>query len=244
MKSSTQFLLVTSLLGTLGLGSLAKANSLNPSPAPIAVISTHQVKIANKTDADREVKDARVPAPLAEVGESGEDIYDMAKINNWQKAAASLTTLQTSTKRLQTENKALDVSKLNATLQQLNTSIKAKNRADTMRYANQITLHAAQLTAEYQLKVPIEVTLLDYYGRELEIWSTAGNTGQLKTIANQMSQTWKTVRPEIISHGGVKQAKTFDILVLQVEKAKSVSEYGRLATPILDEVDNLETVFK
>ncbi|PSF31269.1 hypothetical protein C7H19_23085 [Aphanothece hegewaldii CCALA 016] len=52
MKTSTKLLLITSLLGTLGLGELAQATSFNPSPTPVAVISTHQVKAANKTDAD------------------------------------------------------------------------------------------------------------------------------------------------------------------------------------------------
>ncbi|MEA5554728.1 hypothetical protein VB713_27760 [Anabaena cylindrica UHCC 0172] len=107
-----------------------------------------------------------------------------------------------------------------------------------------MTLLAANITKEFEPKVPVEVTLLDYYGRELEIWSATGNTSQLKKTASEMRRTWNAVRPSILARGGTAQVQKFDGLVASVEAAKSSKDYGRLATPVLDEVDNLEKVFK
>ena len=72
--------------------------------------------------------------------------------------------------------------------------------------------------------------MLDYYGREFEIWSASGNAAQLKTTAKEFRQTWNTLRPAV-------QARNSS-------EAKAPAEYGRLATPVLNAVDNLEKVFQ
>ena len=40
------------------------------------------------------------------------------------------------------------------------------------------------------------------------------------------------------------EAKKFDALVAQVESAKTSADYARAATPVLNEVDNLEKLFR
>jgi hypothetical protein len=58
-----------------------------------------------------------------------------------------------------------------------------------------------------------------------------------------MGTTWRGLRPQVVGHGGAKVAARFDSLVKQAESTRSVDALGRLATPILDEVDILEGVF-
>ena len=65
--------------------------------------------------------------------------------------------------------------------------------------------------------------MLDYYGRELEIWSATENIAKLKTTASEMRRTWDAVRPSILSRGGTAPQK-FDALVARVEAAKSPSD--------------------
>jgi hypothetical protein len=191
-----------------------------------------------------EVNHKPVPISLSKVGESGEAVYDVAKVSDWTKATAHLTSLKAEAQQLRTQTKGLDTVQLDKNIAALDKAIPIKNRQATMREANQVTLIAAKLTRQFEPKVPVEITLLDYYGRELEIWSEAGNTAKLKVTTSDLRQTWDTVRPLVQNHGGNTQAQKFNTLVARAESAKSPSEYGRLTSALLDEVDNLEKVFK
>ncbi|WP_315791249.1 sporulation protein YpjB [Fischerella sp. JS2] len=259
MNNSTKIIIVGSLLGSLGIADLAKAISANQPQLPVAVIPQHHSStqmIVNKdkrekpdapNDADTEVNDDKVPTSLSQVSEYGESVYDMAKANDWTKATANLTSLENTAKSLRTEIKSenkTELAQLDSKIAALKGAVTAKNRISAMHDANQVTLIAANITKEFKPKVPVEVTLLDYYGRELEIWSATGNTSKLKTTASQMRRTWNAVRPSILAHGGTTQVQKFDGLVASIEAAKSSKDYARLVTPVLDEVDNLEKVFK
>jgi hypothetical protein len=99
------------------------------------------------------------------------------------------------------------------------------------------------MTAAYKVIVPIEVVMLDYYGRELEIWVEAKDAGKLQATASEMRKTWNAVRPSIEAKNPAV-AKKFEGLVAQVEAAKAPADYAKVAKPVLDEVDNLEKVFE
>jgi hypothetical protein len=57
-----------------------------------------------------------------------------------------------------------------------------------------------------------------------------------------MRQTWDALRPSIEAKNAT-EAKRFEVLVAQVEGARAPADYARVATPVLDEVDNLEKLF-
>jgi hypothetical protein len=100
----------------------------------------------------------------------------------------------------------------------------------------------ANLTAPYHPTVPVEVARLDYYGRELEIWSGARDTTHLKDTAEGIRREWDAVSAAATARSRTV-ARRFGALVARVERARAPAEYGRLATPILDEVDALENAF-
>jgi hypothetical protein len=52
------------------------------------------------------------------------------------------------------------------------------------------------------------------------------------------------LRADVVAHNGAKQADTFGALVAKASAAKSTAEYAAVTKPILDEVDNLENVYK
>ena len=112
-----------------------------------------------------------------------------------------------------------------------------------MLAANLITRDVSEMSAAYKVIVPVEVVLLDYYGRELEIWAEAQDTSKLQATAREMRKTWNAVRPSIEAKNPAV-AKKFEGLVAQVEAAKAPADYAKVAKPVLDEVDNLEKVFE
>lgn len=183
-----------------------------------------------------------VPKALADAGEFGENIYDAAKADDWKIAETKLSELKAAVKELDAAK--TNSESLAATLQSLEKAVGGKNKNATLETANKFTLEATNLTARYDPKVPVEVTRLDYYGRELEIWAAEKNEARLKQTALEIRKTWDEVKPQIVARNAAKEAAVFENLIKKTEAAKSISDYAKLATPILDEVDNLEKIFK
>ena len=124
----------------------------------------------------------------------------------------------------------------------LDRAVTAKDRQAAMREANQVTIEVADMTAAYKLTVPVEVTKLDYYGRELEVWAQAQDANKLQATAREMRRTWDSLRPTIAAKSAT-ETKKFEALVAQVESAKTPADYTHVATLVLNEVDNLEKLF-
>lgn len=186
-----------------------------------------------------------VPASLANAGEFGENVYDYAKANDWKNANVKLTALREAVTNVgrDVKNQSAAIDGLNQKVGNLDHAVIARDRQAAMREANQVTVDVAQMTTAYKLRVPVEVTRLDYYGRELEIWAQAGDANKLQTTARELRQTWDSLRPAIASHSAA-EVKKFDALVARVESSKNLGDYARVATPVLDEVDNLEKLFQ
>jgi hypothetical protein len=184
------------------------------------------------------------PPSLASAGEYGENVYDFAKANDWKNAEIKLTALRDAVKKVRTDvkNKGAAVDHLAENVATLDQAVTTKDRQTAMREANQVTLDVADMTTAYKLSVPVEVTKLDYYGRELEVWAQAKDANKLQATTHQMRRTWDSLRPTI-SAKSATEAKKFEALVAQAESARTPADYTRVATLILNEVDNLETLF-
>jgi hypothetical protein len=185
-----------------------------------------------------------VPTSLSNAGEYGENVYDYAKANDWKNADVKLAALKDAIKsvRADVKNQSAAVDRLATNAATLDRAVAAKDRQATMREANQVTLDVANMTTAYKLTVPVEVTKLDYYGRELEVWAQAKDANKLQATAGEMRQTWDSLRSSIGSHSAT-EAKKFDALVARVAAAKTPADYARVATPVLNEVDNLEKLY-
>ncbi|HXM33683.1 MAG TPA: hypothetical protein VN920_00715 [Pyrinomonadaceae bacterium] len=209
-----------------------------------AATSTTSTQSARPGSAHAAVSaDEIVPASLSAAGEYGENVYDHAKANDWKNADVKLAALRDAVKKVRTDvkNKSAAVDRIDGHVASLDRAVTAKDRQAAMREANQVTLDVADMTTAYKLSVPVEVTKLDYYGRELEVWAQAQDASKLQGTAREMRRTWASLRPSVEAHA--TEAKKFDALVAQVESAKTPADYTRVATHVLTEVDNLEKLF-
>ena len=77
-----------------------------------------------------------------------------------------------------------------------------------------------------------------------EIWSEENNIDKLSNIVIRMHLIWQSLMPQLIEQGGTRELKRFSEVMKRLEVAKTPDEYGHLARQVLDEVDNLEKVFK
>jgi len=183
-----------------------------------------------------------VPPSVDAVGTHGEDLYDQAKARDWKKATGHLDSLRVAIGKLPADIPANTKASLTALSDSLAADIAGKNRAKAMVDANRVTLLATDLVRPYASATPVQVMLLDYEGRELEIWSTARDTIKLAATKRDLRRTWDEIRPEVQKRNP-KQAEHTETLVARIDAAKTPAELSKLATPFLDEVDLLEKVF-
>lgn len=183
-------------------------------------------------------------ADLEQAGHWSENLYDRAAANDWSGAASDLESLRGSLTRLRSafgENRHLATA-LDQT-EEIGTAVTARNARDLARLANAVTRDVALLSAQTNPPVPVEVTLLDYYGREIEIWSTAGDIGRLRDTQAGTRATWRRLEPKLAAQGTAVERQRFGALVTRLDAARTIDDFRILATPILDEVDNLEKAF-
>jgi hypothetical protein len=227
---------VVAVISVLVMIWFSSCSSGSPRGAKVNTTATPASTVVTKTE--------NVPASLANAGEYGENIYDYAKANDWKNTDAKLAVLKDAIKQVRAEvkNQSAAVDRLDANVAALDRAVAAKDRQATTGEANQVTLSVANMTTAYKLSVPVEVTKLDYYGRELEVWAQAKDANKLQATARELRQTWDSLRPTIAAKRAT-EAKKFEALVARVEAAKTPADYARVATPVLNEVDNLEKLF-
>lgn len=184
-----------------------------------------------------------VPAAIEALGHHAENAYDMARISDWARTRASADSVRPAIDSLSAGSTTADARAARSTLQELDRAIADRSRQLALVAANRLTELGARLAAPHAPRVPAEVTLLDYYGRELEIWAAEGDLARLRLTGDSIRVTWQAVKPRIEQRGGTADAASFEALVQKVQRARTTSEFGALATPILDEVDRLESVF-
>jgi hypothetical protein len=185
----------------------------------------------------------RIPSALTDAGEHAENLYDAAKANDWRTAEHKLQALEGDVARLRADTATSAAARqLADELAELRQSVPKHQRQTTMAEANEITLVVANLTEPYAPNVPVEVTRLDYYGRELELWSETGTAARLERAVQGLGREWEHVHAQVEARSP-DVAKRFDALVARVERAKGAAELHRLSQEELDEVDELERVF-
>ena len=187
-----------------------------------------------------------VPAPLESVAQHGEDLYDAARGNDWTAASAHLDSLKRAAPELPVTGEGSGGMKeaVRSQLTVLDSSVKTHDRVATMRAANEVTRLAAELTHPYKPTVPFEITLLDYSGRELQLWSEVGDLEKLSDATERLRRTWNAVRGRVEKRpGGTEAAARFEALVARAESPTAAGDYAAVATAILDEVDKLEQLF-
>jgi hypothetical protein len=185
------------------------------------------------------------PAALTGVGTYGEDLYDQTKASDWTLARAAMDSLRGAAQTLSPGDVRVESERtaLVAVVDTLGRAIAAHDRVAAMRAANEVTRLAATMTDVYRPATPTQVSLLDYYGRELEIWSARGDQGRLSQTAAAIRGTWQSLKPAVEARQGTLIAEQTDSIVSRIAAARTTRDYARLATPLLDDVDQLEAVF-
>ncbi|HEV7994536.1 MAG TPA: HAMP domain-containing sensor histidine kinase [Gemmatimonadaceae bacterium] len=187
----------------------------------------------------------RVPPSIVAIGEIGEMAYDMVRRADWKPAHSAVDSLRVVLAKARASRTIADSSLglVITALDGLEWAIGGRDSGKALREANRLTKLGADLSRRYVTPVPPEVALLDYEGRELQIWAGVCDSVRLRETTLALRRTWNDVRPRVDARGGRREADHFETLVTQVERGRNSAELARLAVPVLDAVDTLEQLF-
>jgi hypothetical protein len=191
------------------------------------------------TDADEP------PSSLVEVGESAKAIFDAARVSNWSDADIAVQAMITSGAALPTRSSTPDLrSQLSSRLAELEASVSARQRVETMDFANGITRLVADLSSDYRMPVPYALVLLDYYGRELELGIAAGDPDRLRRATADLQQTWNRFERTVLQKGAVDAARRVTDSVAQLVEARVPADFVAPTRAEVAAVDALKPLFK
>lgn len=187
-----------------------------------------------------------VPAPLDGLGHHAEGAYETIFADNWTDAQAQLDTLAQDVASVEMAElgPAPAMEELSRQQDNLGSAVRAQDRIVGLRAANEMTRLVAELTEPYDTPIPVGITLLDYYGRALQLAAETGSATELDMSTSGLRQVWNDVQPTVRARpGGAAAASKFDELVAQTQAIATPKAVGPLALRVLDEVDVLEQLF-
>ena len=187
-----------------------------------------------------------IVSELDSLSGSAEEIFTLALAGKMERVGKKLEVLRKNAATfdyVQDESSSILLPRLGRTIADLEKAIATRNRLDTMRYSNRVTLIAATVAVPFKPCVPTEVSLLDYNGRELEIWSEVKKADKLSSIVIRMHLAWQTLMPKLIEQNGIKELRRFSDLMGRLELARNPEEYGRLSRLVLVETDVMKNIF-
>jgi hypothetical protein len=220
---------------------IATAFSLAPATAQAGPAAKEQPRQSQTTP-----RYNGVSSDLDAVTDSAEEIYDLAWCGKLERIPKRLETLKKQAAALsyvKDDANSVLLPRLSHTLADLDQAVVAKNRLETMRYANRLTLIAATVEIPFKPTVPTEVALLDYNGRELGVWSEVKKTEKLSNIVMRMHLAWQALMPKLVEHNATRELRRFSETMGRLESAKTPEEYGRLSRQVASEMIAVKAVF-
>lgn len=186
-----------------------------------------------------------VPEVVRELETQAVETYNTVKAGNWQEARDDVAWFEDALRRVDREVKGEPTLRedLQDAVVNLRRAVANEDRANAMAYANRISRIAGYMRAPMEARVPASVTLLDYYGRELELWSMAGNNEMLQVSARGLAGVWGNLRPLVVTEGGQDAAQRFDAAVSQVAAAQTPEQYAQAVGAVQSGAESVEQVF-
>ena len=178
------------------------------------------------------------------VGAQAEAVYDKVRLGDWAAASHALDSAMAVVRITGHASTPDDSLAFDPPIRLLRDRLTARDRSGVLSAANRLTEIAARRSADLALSVPIEIALLDFYGREMQIAADANDIPGSRRVASALRDVWARVRPQMDRHDGAEERMAFDVLVVRSNSATTDIDVASLAQQILDAVDGIESLFK
>ncbi|MEJ2637318.1 MAG: hypothetical protein P8184_18780, partial [Calditrichia bacterium] len=185
------------------------------------------------------------------VEEKAEDMIDLYLANEWDNAQTMLDTIVSNQSKIMTDMQVNQMppstryafNYLVYRLQRLSADQSQPIQAGLA--ANEITSIMIDLAGYYVYVVPLEVSRMDYLGREIVMLAQVkDNYGLLNMRISQMQDNWNTLAAIIRSKKGEKIAEQVDTDINRIRSEKAGPQMINDANDILNLVDEMEALFQ
>jgi len=184
---------------------------------------------------------------LEQLIDNAGDIYEKAKGSHWKhldKKISAIVKAEQVLPGVTSEKDMLYYKNLIAVTSDLERAIATQDRTVAMKSANKIMMLGARLAEAHNSPVPINVAVIGFCGRKLEILSETESVSDLSDTVTKLHLSWQQLIPLVTAHGGIKEVKRFAEIMKRLELAKKPDEYGKMAASVVDEVDTIEKIFR
>jgi hypothetical protein len=186
------------------------------------------------------------PDALAALSNDSERLYSLASADDWPNIPHTANSIRLDYNQLPINLADFPVqsAQLASVVMDLNQQVLGHHRYAVMHSANRIMLIAARLTAPLRPRIPSDIELLGYYGREIEVGAMTGDTGAAHSAASQLPQVLTTLHSTVAQRGSVTAAEGLDNIAALLAHTETPDDYHQLALLIADEVANLRRIFR
>lgn len=185
-----------------------------------------------------------VPAAVEAIRYHAKNAYEFVRAGDWASARAALDSLAADTGSLrQVAATGADADSTGAAVSALDLALAGHHQIEAMTESNRLTRLGAELARVYDPPEPIEVAMLGYFGRELELGVAANDDPRLRRAATGIRENWRTLRPTVLGFDGADEAARFDDLVARLDVAGGRSDFARLSMSAIADVYGLEQLF-
>lgn len=216
----------------------------------IAVINSAQVCLAGQP--------GKIPPPelspsnnnlieLEQMIANARDIYEKTEANHWKHLDKKMNSIVKVEQLLPSVTPEKDMpyyNNLMGVTSDLEWAIASHDRINAMKSANKVMILGARLAEMHNSPVPINVAVIAYCGRKLEILSETENVLDLSDTVAKLHLSWQQLIPLVSAYGGIKEVKRFAEVMKHLESAKTSDEYGKLASSVVEEIEIIEKIFK
>jgi hypothetical protein len=175
------------------------------------------------------------------------DIYEKTEINHWKhldKKVNSIVKVEQLLPSVTSEKDMPYYKNLTGVISDLERAIASQDRITAMKSANKVMILGARLAEAHNSTVPINVAVIAYCGRKLQILSETENVLDLPDTVAKLHLSWQQLIPLVTAYGGFKEVKRFAEVMKHLESAKTPDEYGKLASSVVEEIEIIEKIFK
>lgn len=186
----------------------------------------------------------RPPMALQQLHDDAVSLFDAVRAGDWTEANTELASVTEAISDLPPALPYSDVvSQLRSRVSALGRAVRARRPIASLDHANAATKLATEISDQYQTNVPFEISMLSYYGRQLELGVASQRTSVLKKATIDLRSTWHRIEPVVLQRGDIADARSFTDVVVQLDAARRPVDFGRAADAELAIASRLRRAF-
>lgn len=204
----------------------------------IAIVMVISVPVLALQTADRQ------PAALSQLRDAAVAVYDSARTGDWPGTSDRMRTLDAAAANLPSPPGKADLAQqLRGHMKALKDAIRDRQAAEAASNANWVARLAEELSDAYETRVPIDVRLLAFYGRAIQIDAVRQRPQQTKADMADLKTVWSRVEPLVLGQNGVDVARRFTDGIAQLDGAVQNGDPSKAAGTLVAQCGDVVALF-